>query len=286
MLEILLLTITITYLVIASISDLKTKEVPDFISYSLIIIALTLRLLYSLTTKDFTYLIQGLIGFAIFVALAFLFYYTKIWGGGDAKLLMGLGAVFPTYPKILLNYFTPNLNLPFLLILIINILIIGSIYGILWSIILATMNKKQFLKEIKPIYTKYKLLTSLFLILSILILSSILIIPETKIKLMMLALSIIVLIYPYLIIFTKTIEKSCLIKNINIENLTEGDWLAKDVKSNNKVILSKRITEIEKKHIQLLKKHKIKKVLIKQGIPFIPSFLLSVIISLILGSLI
>ena len=86
--------------------------------------------------------------------------------------------------------------------------------------------------------------------------------------------------------FTKTIEKSCLIKNINIENLTEGDWLAKDVKSNNKVILSKRITEIEKKHIQLLKKHKIKKVLIKQGIPFIPSFLLSVIISLILGSLI
>ena len=286
MLEILLLTITITYLVIASISDLKTKEVPDFISYSLIIIALTLRLLYSLTTKDFTYLIQGLIGFAIFVALAFLFYYTKIWGGGDAKLLMGLGAVFPTYPKILLNYFIPNLNLPFLLILIINILIIGSIYGILWSIILATMNKKQFLKEIKPIYTKYKLLTSLFLILSILILSSILIIPETKIKLMMLALSIIVLIYPYLIIFTKTIEKSCLIKNTDIGDLTEGDWLAKDVKSNNKVILSKRITEIEKKHIQLLKKHKIKKVLIKQGIPFIPSFLLSVIISLILGSLI
>ena len=286
MLEILLLTITITYLVIASISDLKTKEVPDFISYSLIIIALTLRLLYSLTTKDFTYLIQGLIGFAIFVALAFLFYYTKIWGGGDAKLLMWLGAVFPTYPKILLNYFTPNLNLPFLLILIMNILIIGSVYGILWSIILTTMNKKQVLKEIKPIYVKYRLLTHLFLILSILILSSILIIPETKIKLMMLALSIIILIYPYLIIFTKTIEESCLIKNTDIENLTEGDWLAKDVKVNNKVILSKKITEIEKKHIQLLKKYKIKKVLIKHGIPFIPSFLLSVIISLILGSLI
>ncbi len=286
MLEILLLTITITYLIIASISDLKTKEVPDFISYSLIIIALTLRLLYSLTTKDFTYLIQGLIGFIIFFTLSILFYYAKIWGGGDAKLLMGLGAVFPTYPKILLNYFTPNLNLPFLLILIMNILIIGSVYGILWSIILATMNKKQFLKEIKPIYTKYRLLAHLFLILSILVLSLILIIPETKIKLMLLILSMILLIYPYLIIFIKTIEKSCLIKNIDIENLTEGDWLAKDVKLNNKLILSKKITEIEKKHIQLLKRYKIKKVLIKQGIPFIPSFLLSVIISLILGSLI
>ena len=172
------------------------------------------------------------------------------------------------------------------LFLAIIILLIVISYFILKPFLIAIISAFILAFLIKPIYTKYKLLTSLFLILSILILSSILIIPETKIKLMMLALSIIVLIYPYLIIFTKTIEKSCLIKNMNIENLTEGDWLAKDVKSNNKVILSKRITEIEKKHIQLLKKHKIKKVLIKQGIPFIPSFLLSVIISLILGSLI
>ncbi|MBU0999709.1 hypothetical protein KKG24_05445, partial [Patescibacteria group bacterium] len=53
-----------------------------------------------------------------------------------------------------------------------------------------------------------------------------------------------------------------------------------------KKIYSKKSLGVTKKQIALIKKAKIKSVIIKEGIPFVPSFLIGVLISLIFGSLI
>ena len=78
----------------------KTREIPDFLNYGLIAIGLGVRAVYSIFTLDYLFFVYGLIGFGAFFIIANLMYYTKQWGGGDCKLLMGLGAIFGSYLNI------------------------------------------------------------------------------------------------------------------------------------------------------------------------------------------
>ncbi len=70
--------------------------------------------------------------------------------------------------------------------------------------------------------------------------------------------------------------------------MTEGDWIAKEIKYKGKVITGPKDLGIEKKQINKLKRlfklNKIRKVLIKEGIPFVPSFLAGWIITVVWGS--
>ena len=63
-----------------------------------------------------------------------LLYLARQWGGGDTKLLMALGALFGTRP-----FFVPasTFSFPFLAVLLINIAIVGALYGLCASLILA-----------------------------------------------------------------------------------------------------------------------------------------------------
>ena len=128
-----LILIAIVWVIIASIWDLKKREVPDWLNFSLIAIALFARLIFSLLEKNASFFTFGLSYFVLFFILANLFYYTKIFAGGDAKLLMGIGAVFAEPPK--LAFFESMFPLPFTFI--INLLFVGSIYGFLFMILYA-----------------------------------------------------------------------------------------------------------------------------------------------------
>ena len=92
------------------------------------------------------------------------------------------------------------------------------------------------------------------------------------------------LLVVYIFLFVNVIEKSCFYKRISPKALVEGDWLAEEVIVHHKVILSTKT--LEKNDLFLLKnleaETKITTVLIKEGIPFIPSFLLAYIA--VLGS--
>ena len=142
LIELILVIIALIWLIFATYFDIKTQEIPDWLTYSLIIIAIVLKLLHSLATNEWNFFYYGLLGGLIFFAIGSLMYYTKQWGGGDTKLLAGLGIAFTSYPRFLLNYLNPNLNFPFLFTLFINILIAGALYGIIWTFVLAIKNKK------------------------------------------------------------------------------------------------------------------------------------------------
>jgi len=74
-----------------------------------------------------------------------------------------------------------------------------------------------------------------------------------------------------------------MLKYVEPKELTEGDWIAKDIKVKGEYITGPKDLGIEKKQINKLIKFyklgKIKKVLIKEGIPFVPSFLLAFIVT-------
>jgi hypothetical protein len=80
-----------------------------------------------------------------------------------------------------------------------------------------------------------------------------------------------------------------MLRYVKPTEVTEGDWIAKDIYISNKYISGPKDLGIEKsqlnKLISFYKKGKIKRVLIKVGIPFVPSFLLAYILTLAFGNL-
>src|SRR3989344_6535920 len=150
MLEIILPVITIAALLIASYSDLRTREVPDLVSYGLIFAALSLRLIYSLIERDWNYLFSGIFGLGAFFTLAFVLYKAHQWGGGDSKLLMGVGAVI----GITLPFDRSSWNL---LLFFLSLLFLGAIYGIFWMVYIAITKWKEFVVSFTKLLKQHKI---------------------------------------------------------------------------------------------------------------------------------
>lgn len=279
--DILITAATLVILTIASFSDLKTREIPDWLSYSLLFFIVATRGLESILLKDSTYITQTLIFFVIFFIFGNIMYYTRQWGGGDTKLITALGSAFAIRPA----YLAETSIIPFPAILLLNILIIGAIYGIFFAVYLSLKHKTAFKKEFKKLNHSHKTVgikMGMLIIAILLFLSSFTIFPANT-RFLISVLSVILLITPYLITALKSTELACMYKEIKVNNLTEGDWVQKDVYKNKKLIYKVNPYGVNKKEIALLKKSKIKQVLVKEGIPFVPPFLIGTIITLIIG---
>ncbi len=278
MIETILSVIIVISLIIGSYTDIRTREVPDWVNYSVIFVGLGLRLLFSATTSNWNYLLYGIYGFTLFLLFGFLMFYTGQWGGGDTKLLMGIGALIG---------FELKLN-SFLLIFLANVLIAGALYGLIYSFILAIRNWKQFTSKLKQHIHKYKKHKYGSWIIAVALLVGIIIINDFYIRLLLFVTMFFSILFFYLWAFTKSIEQACMYKFVSPEKLTEGDWIAKKYTIDGKYICGPKDLGIEKKQIkkliQLKRKGKIKKIKIKEGIPFVPSFLLGYIISVMYGA--
>jgi len=276
---VIIYSISFLALLIASYTDLKTREVPDWLNYSLIFTGIGLRLVFSVYYNNYSYILEGLSGLALFVAIAFLMFYAGQWGGGDSKMLMALGALF----GISLDYNSFSISF------FINLLLVGALYGLLYSLYLTLNNWKAFRKELNK-FSNFKKYIHYFII-SALALSIIIYFATEDIYLKFIFISWIFFVFLTFILwqFVKIIEKSCMLKLVNPKVLTEGDWVAKEVKYKGGVIAGPKDLGVSKKQIQLLVKlynqKKISKVILKQGIPFIPSFLVAFIVTLMLGNL-
>ncbi|PLW80491.1 hypothetical protein C0585_02235 [Candidatus Woesearchaeota archaeon] len=229
-------------LIISSVTDIKKREVPDYVSVGLIFFGLIYASSISLILQSFEPLLNSLIGLGMGFLIAALMFYTGQWGGGDAKMLMGLGALFGMTFK--LDDLFINLNL--------YIFLAGAIYGLLWSLYLSIRNFSKFKKRYKEIRKKHMKESYLILILSgILIILSI-IIPSLKIYL--LTLSILSITTFYLWVSIKSVEDVTMIKKLKPSQLTEGDWISEDIKIGGKVFL-KEGKKITKKDIEKIKEY-------------------------------
>ena len=198
-------------------------------------------------------------------------------------MLMGLGALFG------IDFLAKKF---FLVHFLANALIVGALYGILWSIFLILKNKERFVKMFKSSMKNKRvaLTKKIILILFIALILFSVIIPDNFIRLMLLYLAAVIVLTFYLWIAVRAVENSCMLKYVKPQQLTEGDWIAKDVKVGGKYITGPKDLGIEKKKIrklmELYKKGKVKKILIKEGIPFVPSFFIAYAITLMYGNLV
>ena len=269
-------------LLIGSITDFQKREVHDYVSYSLIFAGFGISIIYSILTGTF-YILQTVMGFGIGVGLAYAMFYLGQWGGGDSKLLMGLGAVFGFNIFNIYSIFGEK-NLLFMLFLI-NVIIAGAVYGLLFSVYLAIKHRKQFIKNIKVWADKKEIKLARIILLTFTVVSALIIIFLIPQEYKLVFLSIVALLFFifYIWLFVKIIEESCMIKSIPVSKLTEGDWIYEDVYIGKKYITGPKDLGISKKQINLLKNNKkIKTVLIKEGIPFIPAFLIAFILTIVM----
>ncbi|MBI2657499.1 prepilin peptidase [Candidatus Woesearchaeota archaeon] len=268
-------------LFIGSITDFKTREVPDWVNYGLVISGIGINLLFSVIYSDSSFIINSILGLTIFFGIAYIMFYAGQWGGGDSKMLMGIGAMIGIdvgFPKE-----------QFLLGFLVNALFIGALYGLLWSIFLALKNRQKFSGNFKKILAGKNVAKAKKLLLAFLaILLVALLFANHYVRISLLSFGLLAITSLYLWIFVKAIEKTSMYKLVEPGKLTEGDWIAKDVFVGKKYICGPKDLGIEKKQIRQLiefyKKRKVGKILIKEGIPFVPSFFLAFIVTFVLGN--
>ena len=263
-----LIILAIVWLIIASICDIRKREVPNWLNFSFITFALAYRAFYSVIEKDSKFFIYGVFGFLLCFGLAYLFYYSRIFAGGDAKLLIGMGAVIPFSETIL-----DNVLIFFVFILL--LLSVGGIYGIVYSFALAMKNKKRFAKEFRKQAEERKNLLLLGIALCLL---SLILIVFFK-DFLLLVFSAMIALSPVLFIYAKSVEESCMIVEVSGKNLTVGDWLYQEVRVGRKKI-KPNWEGLSEKEVEMLKN--VRKVKIKQGIPFVPVFLISFVLLILL----
>lgn len=272
LIETVFILLSAIVLLFASITDLKTREIPDSLSYGFIISVLGISFLYSFHTT-FLFFGKALLASALVFSTGFVLYRAKQIGGGDVKLLTGLAGVFANFSIF---------NFPLLSVFGLLLIILGGIYTLAWAIVLYIKNHKRANKEFKAVLEKRKNFRRIVFAIACMAALTSLLVSATEIKIIFAAAALMFLVSFHVFVFTQGIETLHFRKKLAVNQLTEGDWLAQDVKVNNKLICSAKNPGLEKKDIEQLKKYKVTKVLVKVGIPFVPAIALASLATLLL----
>lgn len=258
--EWILIILALVWILVAIIQDFKSREVANWLNFSLIIFAIAVRLFYSIFSNNYNYILFGLFGLAVFFVVAHMFYYARLFAGGDAKLLIALGAVIPFADTLYTNVLI-------FLVFIIALFFSGAIYSLIYSFILTLINVKKFTKEFTKRFKSNKKYFYGSLIFAILFLIS-----SFFFGILMLIAAGLIFIFPYLYVYVKSVEQACLVKEVSVKELTVGDWLVKNIKVKGKLI-KPGWEGLDEKDLKFIQKNYKQKVLVKYGVPFTPAFL-------------
>jgi len=249
---------------IACVQDIKKREVSNWLNFSFLSVVAAYRVFYSILNKDFKFLWLGLLGLCLFFLIGEVLYYSGGFGGGDIRLLRAFGVILPyqSYFGVLV------LGMEFVFLLLFS----GAVYSLFYSVFLVFAKKEKFVIEFKKNLRKYWY----FFLLSIVFFIIVRVLLEFNVF-MLLIFSVL----PVLFIYLKSLD-NCMIKLVSPWKLTAGDWLVQDVRIGKRII-KKNVNGLDEKEIELIKRYG-KKVLIKEGIPFVPVFLIALIIMVFFSS--
>ena len=242
---------------IASYMDIKSQYVSDYLQDILIWFGVLAQLILFLFTKNIYPLFWMSISMITIVPISYILYVIGLWGGGDVKAVAMISTLIP--------YFNGR---EIIIPMAINFLFVSAIYSIFLTA--GYGMKKKLLNKIDWVLIGIIITISTF---SFIYLNR------------LLAWTIVLL---SILIFTPTIKRidDAMEKTISVNDLMEGDWIIEEVKKNGRIIYKPRKEGISEKEIERLKKFGIKKVKIKYGIPLIPSFLITILITIFYGILI
>jgi Flp pilus assembly protein protease CpaA len=264
-------------LAIGTYSDIRWREVPDWSNYAGVAVGLGTRLMASIALSDWHYIIAGLLGFGAAAIFSLVMFRLGQWGGGDSKILMALGALL----GLELSFSSNGIAF------ITNTLIGGAVYGVLWTLGIAAFNFRRFSATFMQL-AKQGHAGIVFVIalgLGLTVSASTFMLPLGS-GFFFIGMTIPALFVIALVI--KAVEDGCMLKKVRPAKLTEGDWIAKDIRVRGKKFAGpddlgislwkiKRLKDLAKHHI-------VRYVTVKEGMPFVPSFALGFVLMLSVGN--
>ena len=254
-------------LIVASLQDLKRREVDNWLNLFLIFGGLAFIFYKAILSGELSLIFQA--GFMVVMLFIFmnLFYYGRVFAGGDAKLLFALTAFF-----VGSTFFITLANLGVFLLLL---MLAGSVYGLSFSVFLYFKSYKEVNKKMKEVFS-LRVIRGVFfggVFVSIL----------GFIYWGFLFIGVFAVAFSLLYVFAKGLELVSMTRWVSGKELREGDWLAEDAHAGEKVIPA-TWDGLTLKELKILSKQK--KVKIKEGIPFVPSFLIAFLMYALLRDLI
>ncbi len=243
-------------IIVASLQDLKRREVDNWLNLFLLLASFSFIFFRAIFERDSTIIFQA--GFALVLLFIFMnvFYYGRVFAGGDAKLLFAMTVFF-----VGATFMTTLVNLGIFLLFL---MFAGSIYGILYSVVLYVKDFEKVNKKIKEgfdiLWVRYSIVFGVILFVL------------SYVNWWFLFFAIFVIVLPLLYVFAKGLENISMMRTISGKELREGDWLVEDIKIKGKVIKADW-DGLSLEDIKLLKGRK--KVKIKEGLPFVPAFLIA-----------
>lgn len=207
---------------IAGAYDLKTTEIPDWTSVGMIGAGLLINMVRSLIEWTPEHILMSASVASAFFTFGFVLYLAGQWGGGDVKVLAGLGALLPAAP----SFAAVEVLLPFPFVLVLNLFLFGAAYMIIYGLAYALLKAdvaSSFIDEIKEGKRRIALITALPVALSILTFLQSGVSYYSKLMIALIPLTFGLLI---LTRFLKVIEDEGFVEEIKTEDLEEGDMLA------------------------------------------------------------
>ncbi len=261
--------------------DLKSTEFPDWLPYSMIILALAVRSVFAWLSSDW-----GILSSSVLVGLAFLavglgLYFAKQWGDGDAWLLGALGFLFPNMPNAsaaVSSGFAYSGVFPSPVGLLFNFFIVAFVYIIAYSVLLSFVKRgiwsgfaRSFRRECKGAVMLVGGATAAYFVFLIAMFFCFGLVPPSP-----LLVASFPAIIAFIVVFSHYgmyIEKNLFKRRIPVSKLRAGDVPAG-------------------RHWRMLKPAEVKAlkrrgghIWIKEGVRFAPVFVITLVVTLLLGDL-
>ncbi len=248
-------------LIAASIEDLCRREVDHWIDLVLIFGSFGFVFFKAIFNWNLSIIVLTCFSLVMMFVVSHLLYYSRVFAGGDGKLLFSMFALF-----VGAGTFETLKNIGVFVALL---LVCGSLWGFCYSLFFFFRKYGEASKEFKKHWGKLFSRNVLVIILVFILLSFF-------VDVLFIAFPIILLLGIALFTFAKAVDNVVMIHEISPEKLTEGDWLVEDVNVG-KIVIKANWEGLEKSQIELLKKYN-KSVKVKDGAPFVPGFLIAFLV--------
>ncbi|MCX6695128.1 MAG: prepilin peptidase [Candidatus Altiarchaeota archaeon] len=274
--------VSLLLMVLASVSDIKTTEVPDRLSYGLIGFFLVLSLVHSVYSMDYSHAVETIVLGVAYLGVGLVFFYLGQWGGGDVKILSGVGCAMGYLDSI--GYLWGNsLILPFYLAYFINMGLVAIPYLVVYTFVWGLREKSFFSEFLRQMRGRtFLILFSLSIVPSIISFYA----GVNSLALTYLFIPAFTVLSAYL----KVSESVLFRRKIGVNDLKAGDVLAEDlVVGGVKVISKSNMEGLTKEQLEKIKglyaEGKIPgEVTVKFGVIFVPIYLTTFLLTLLVGN--